>query len=521
MLYQWLRAHDGHPCISMPTGSGKSHVISGLCQDALTSWPETRVLVLSHVRELLEQDAAKILDAWPEAPLGICSAGLGRREFSESITVAGIQTVRDRADDIGHVDLVVVDEAHLISHQAQGGYRRLLGNLCKINPHLRLIGLTATPYRLGHGMITDKPALFDALIEPVTIEELVRLGYLAPLHSKLPQEKLSTAGVKIRGREYVQKDLQAAVADRDQTARIVRETIRLAGDRKSWLIFCVGVAHAEDITGELRRQGIPAETVLGATPTRERDEILARFRSGELRAVANVGVLSTGFDYPDIDLIAFCRPTLSPGLYCQMAGRGMRVKSHTDHCLVLDYAGNVSTHGPITAIEPPTRQGRITGEAPVKICPACQELCHLSAKECPACGELFPPPEPKKLHFHNDDIMGAKGHEMEISSWAWSPHISKSSGKAMLRVTYYGALSDPPIVDYLPLTHEGYAGQKAMATLTQLAQRSGASLPAKASLEEISEVMESATAPSKVNYIKKGKYYRITERTWDYQGESH
>ena len=185
-LYAWFEAgNEGNPCLVLPTGSGKSHIIAALCKDALQSWPETRILMLTHVKELIAQNAEKMRQHWPNAPMGIYSAGLNRKELGEPITFAGIQSVRTKAKQIGHVDLVIIDEAHLVSHKDEGGYRTLLADLRAINGNLRIIGLTASPYRLGHGYITDKPAIFDALIEPVSIEELIFKGYLSTLRSKL------------------------------------------------------------------------------------------------------------------------------------------------------------------------------------------------------------------------------------------------------------------------------------------------------------------------------------------------
>ena len=144
-LYKWLESNDGHPCLVLPTGSGKSHIIAELCKDALQNWPDTRILMLSHVKELIEQNAAKLRQHWPNAPLGIYSASIGKRQFGEPITFAGIQSVRKKAGQLGHVDLLIVDECHLISHKDEGGYRTLINQLAWINPKLRVIGLTASP----------------------------------------------------------------------------------------------------------------------------------------------------------------------------------------------------------------------------------------------------------------------------------------------------------------------------------------------------------------------------------------
>jgi DNA repair protein RadD len=169
---------------------------------------------------------------------------------------------------------VIVDECHLVNHKDEGGYRKLLGDLTRINPALRVVGLTATPYRLGHGLITDKPALFDALIEPVGIEELVFKGYLSTLRSKVTKARLDVSGVHKRGGEFIESELQAAVDTDDNNLAVVQEVIGLAGDRKAWLFFCAGVKHAENIAVLLDLiYGIPAACVTGDTPKAERGSI--------------------------------------------------------------------------------------------------------------------------------------------------------------------------------------------------------------------------------------------------------
>jgi len=516
-LYAWFSAgNTGHPCLVMPTGSGKSHIVAALCKDALQNWPETRILMLTHVKELIEQNAEKMQLHWAGAPLGIYSASIGRRDLGEPITFAGIQSVRTKAKMLGHIDLVIIDECHLVNHRDTGGYRMLLADLMAINPNLRVVGLTATPFRLGHGLITDKPALFDDLLEPVSIEELIHKGYLAPLRSKVTQAKLDVTGVHKRGGEYIESELQAAVNVASLNQSVVDEVIQLAGDRKAWLFFCTGVDHAKAVAEQLNNKGVVAECVTGDTPKRHREWILNEFKSGRVRALTNANVLTTGFDYPDIDLIAMLRPTMSAGLYVQMAGRGMRLKSRTDHCLVLDFAGVVEKHGPITAVQPPKKPGEGTANIPAKKCESCGELCHVSVKECTCCGTPFPAKEGPNLKLRDVDIMGFDGIDMDVTGWSWRKHTSRASGKDMLKVNYYGALSDLPVVEYLPVTHEGYAGQKARALLSSMAMKSGLEVNFSeiGTLEQLVKLMNGGEPPAVIKYKLDGKFFRVMEREW-------
>lgn len=514
-LYAWFAKNPtGNPCLVLPTGSGKSHIIAALVKDAVQNYSGTRVLMLTHVKELIAQNAEKMREHWQNAPMGIYSASLNKRCLSEPITFAGIQSIVRRAKLLGHIDLIIVDEAHSINHGDAGNYRKLINELKEINPDLRVVGLTASPYRLGHGMIHEgEDVIFDALIEPIQIETLIDKGYLAPLRSKHTDFEIDVDGVKKRGGEFIAGDLERAVDTNDNNVAAVKETIKRANDRKSWLVFCTGVAHAQHISELFTNMGVTSACVTGDTPQQERADILQRFKAGEIRALTNMNVLTTGFDYPGIDCLVMLRPTMSPGLYLQMAGRGMRIAPEKDDCIVLDFAGNVKRHGPITAVEPPNKKGK--GVAPTKTCPQCSEIILAALSICNCCGFEFPKPEPdpveKTYRLHDDDIMGFKPVEMRVTKWQWHKHLSRTSGKEMLRVTYYGKLSDEPITEYLPIMHGGFAGDKARLKLLDMAKKSFVTIKftAEPDLDNIASIMNCGVAPHSIVHIRQGKWFRI------------
>lgn len=524
-LYQYLASHSGDPVVVLPTGSGKSIIIAELCRHATQTWPETKILMLTHVKELIEQNYKALLRRWPNAPAGIYSAGLRRKELWNNITFGGIQSLRGKADQIGHVDLLLVDEAHLVSHKDEGGYRKLIEALRIINPPMRVIGLTATPYRLGHGLITDGSALFDDILEPVTIESLVFSGFLSRPISKATETKLSADGVHRRGGEYIESELQAAVDVDEKTQAIARDIIEAAEDRKAWLVFCAGVQHAYHMRDALESHGIRAETITGDTLMADRDRIIEEYKRGEIRALTNANVLTTGFDYPGIDLIALCRPTLSPGLYVQMVGRGMRIADGKENCLVLDFAGVVEQHGPITNVAIPRKAGSGTEQmAPVKECPQCRGLVHASLRICEQCGFEFPKPPPSEDLYRRTDAEVFENTilTLEVGYWVWSEHTGKKSGKNMIKITYYGtALSDKSITEYLVVWHDGYAGQKARDTLTQIASKAGVDLSEFDSPEELFGEMVRKRPPKEIQYKIDGQFMRIVERVWadDFEDE--
>jgi len=202
---------------------------------------------------------------------------------------------------------------------------------------------------------------------------------------------------------------------------------------------------------------------------------------------------------------------------CQMAGRGMRPKSHTDHCLVLDFAGVVTRHGPITFVQAedgPSDKKKDDEdddeEAPSKSCPMCKEINSIRAKECAECGELFPVIEKKILSLHSStDIMGLKPNVMPVSSWAWSVHTSKKTGVDMIKITYYSpVLSDPLVSEYLCLLHDGYAQKKALGVLRSLCDGSGTA-PDNETLDSLCYQFNNVKPPGELHYIKAGKFYKI------------
>lgn len=519
MLYDWLSDNPtGNPVLSMPGGSGKSVVIAELVRGALKSWPNTRVLMLVHSKELIVQNADKLRKLWPCAPLGIYSASVGKRQIGRPITYAGIGSVAKRAEQIGHIDLCVIDEAHAVSVSESGLYRKLLADLTKINPSMRVIGFTASPYRLGQGMITDgDSALFTDILEPVTILDLVDAGHLAPLRSKITDHKLTTDGLHKRNGEYISAEVEQRFNTDDHNDSVVGEIIRRAGDRRHWLIFCAGVEHSEGVAECLRNKGITAEPLDSSHSKTERERKLAEFEAGKIRALCNVGILTTGYDFPALDCIAFLRPTMSPGLYLQMAVRGMRIAPGKLDCIIMDFVGNVSRHGPVTEIITPRKSGK-SGDAPVKACPDCGEIVHAGAKACPACGHQFPGVEKEIPRLHNDDIMGVDDTMMmQCTRWHWDVRASKGNGTIMLVCRYYGGLSDPIVTEYLCVMHGGYAGTKAHMLLLSMAKRSGAEIGDfdSGSLGSVAEAMESSTHPVTLSYKKDGKFYKVIDRLWE------
>jgi len=393
-VWRHIASSETNPAVVLPTGSGKTHVIAELCRDAVQKW-NGRVVVLAHVKELLEQAAGKLRAVAPDLPVGVFSAGLGRRDLGYAVTLAGIQSVYQRAHDLGPLDLVIVDEAHLIPPEGEGMYRRFLADARDLCEHQRVIGLTATPYRMKTGAICSADSVLHEVCFEAGVRELIVQGYLCPLKSRAGKATADTSDIHVRGGEFVAGELEDRMDEDALVEAACAEIVAATDDRRAVLIFCSGVRHGEHVTRVLReRHGIECGFVEGGTPTKERDALIGRFKSGGLKYLANVNVLTTGFDAPNVDCVAMLRPTMSPGLYYQMVGRGFRMAEGKPDCLVLDFGGNVLRHGPVDAIRLADTNGP-PGEAPAKQCPKCDALIHAAYAVCPECGHVFPPRELK------------------------------------------------------------------------------------------------------------------------------
>ncbi len=467
-VYDHLRRREDHPCAVVPTAGGKTPIMATICRDAVTQW-QGRVLILAHVKELLEQTADKLRVVCPEVNFGIYSAGLKRRDTTHPVIVAGIQSIYKKACDLDPFDLVLVDEAHLIPLEGDGMYRQFLAEARVVNPHLRVIGFTATPFRLKTGPICTADGFLNHVCYEVGVRELIRDGYLCPLISKAGKTKADMTTLHVRGGEFMADEVESLM-DQDALVRAAcTEIIEHAALRQACLIFASGVKHGQHIVQTLLNDhGRECGFVCGETSTTERDATLARFKAGELKFLCNVNVLTTGFDAPHIDCVALVRPTMSPGLYYQMVGRGFRLHPSKENCLVLDFGGNVLRHGPVDEIQVTTLE-RGNGKAPAKECPECQAVIAAGFGRCPQCGYEFPPPDRQK-HDAKASEAGVLSGQVTTTKYIvqdvhYSIHIKRGAAEdapRTLRVDYRIGWHQTKS-EWVCFEHDGFARRKAEA----------------------------------------------------------
>lgn len=523
-LFSYWEEEPGNPLIDLATGCGKSLVMADVTQKLAGQWG-LRVLIATHVAELIEQNYLELLGIWPFAPAGILSAGVGRRQYDAQVLFAGIQTAWNKTQRIGHVDVLLVDEAHLIPEDSATMYGQFIAALREINPDLKIVGLTATPYRLKSGRLDEgDDRLFDRVVYTYGIGDGIRDGYLAPLSSKATSMEFDLAGVGKLGGDYKQSALQAAVDKADITKAAVGEIIAKGQGRRSWLCFCSGVEHALHVRDEVRTHGITCETITGETPKEERRRILEDFKAYRVRCLTNNAVLTTGFNHPGVDLIAALRSTLSPSLYVQMMGRGTRpiyapgadistadgriaaiAAGPKPNCLVLDFAGLVDEHGPVDRVQV-REPGKGDGEAPFKLCPDCEEKCHASVHVCPCCGHEFPPSDEPKHRASSSDapIISMQENWRTVTGRTFRDHPAKEPGKPpSVRVDY--VLGYVIQKDWLCPQHTGYPKTKADRYWAQ----HGGQRPFPQSVDEWLQRADELVPTAEIRLKQNGKYWNV------------
>jgi len=458
-LYDYLRQKDGNPCVVIPTAGGKSICIASVAADAVNVW-RGRVLVLAHVKELVEQNSKELKGLCPDLPVGVYSAGLDRRDTKEPVIVAGIQSIYNKIDLFEPFDLVMVDEVHMVPPDGEGRYQTFLNAARAKNPNVRMVGWTATPFRTQGGLICRPENLFNEVCYEANVRDLIDAGWLSKITAKAGIANADLDHLHIRAGEFVAEDVERAMGEDRLVATACREIVEKTKKRTACLIFCTSVEHCRKVAAQIEKfSGEECAIVTGDTPSEKRDEIIRRLK-GEtiatdlfggtlppLKYCCNVSVMTTGTNIRRLDTIALLRPTASAGLYIQMVGRGFRLspESGKTECLVLDYGKNVERFGPIDAIritEPPSGGNR---EPLAKVCPQCRSLVPLSVMLCKECGYQFPRQEAERrtheAHADNAAILSGEvtleTHDVtDVLFQVWTKRDALPDDPHTVRVTY-------------------------------------------------------------------------------------
>lgn len=331
--------------IVLPTGAGKSLVIAELARIA-----KGRVLILAHVKELVEQNHAKYTSYNLEA--GIYSAGLNQKDSHQKVVFGSIQSVaRAKKSFFKDFSLLIIDECHRVNTQEDTQYSSVIKELTQNNNQICILGLTATPYRLGLGWIyeynhngelkTNEKRFFKRCVFELPLEFMIKNKYLTqPVKVDIPVTSYDFSELTQSGKMYSAKDIEELLKKQKRlTPLIVKNIVDITEkyNRAGVMIFSSTVKHAEEIMGYLPEG--EAMIVIGDTENQERDQIIEEFKNKKFKYLVNVSVLTTGFDAPHVDVIAILRPTESVSLYQQIIGRGLRLDQNKKDCFILDYTG--------------------------------------------------------------------------------------------------------------------------------------------------------------------------------------
>ena len=372
------------PLLVLPTGGGKTVVFSAIAHSAAARG--RHVLILVHRRELITQASAKLASAGVSH--GVIAAGQPAAEAQ--VQVASVQTLARRLARIDLTpDLIVIDEAH---HAVAGTWSSVLSHW----PDAYRLGVTATPVRQdGRGL----GSVFDRLVLGPTVAELVGEAFLTPATIYAPPAVADLSGLKTRAGDYRIEQAADAMDRPTVTGDAISHYQRLCNHKRA-IVFCCSTQHADSVNTAFNRSGVPAATLLGTTPSEQRDQLVRQFAAGTIRALVTVDVVSEGFDCPAAEAAILLRPTQSEGLYLQQVGRVLRPAPGKDAAIVLDHVGNVHRHGfpddhrdwsladrerrtRASAAAPTVRTCEVCFAAfpPQPICPCCGTAAKLSARE--------------------------------------------------------------------------------------------------------------------------------------------
>lgn len=513
-LDEHLATSETNPCIVIPTAGGKSFVIALAIQRWKLAHPPFRVCILAHRKELVKQNSDELLTIWPAGDIGIYSAGLHKRDTDSAITYASIDSIWNKSGSFAPFDAIIVDEAHRIPARGEGKYRTFIKGCRRFAPHLRVIGFTATPFRM-EGPICHRDHILQEVAYEVPITALLAGGYVCPLRSKVGHTLPDVSEVKRNGRgDYIEGALSAAVDKAEIVTGAVSEMMRIIREehRKSIVVFCVDVEHCKHVSDELRKYGIAAPYVTAKTASAERDRLVEGFKAKRFPILLNVNVYTEGFNAKAVDCVALLRPTLSKALYVQMVGRGLRLHPDKTDCLVLDFAGCIREHGPIDQID--------AGTVRIIACAGCGDTFSRAIGQCPHCGWAIPPQVCERLDAEDEErerrLHGTKASKAPIiSEPEWLEvddvviHLHRKNDKPdSLRVQYRCGLT--VVNEWVCLDHDGFAKQKAVQWWRRR------NLPGDPETVTVAEAMADMFLPEiiaaktpRIQAIRRGKYYDL------------
>jgi DNA repair protein RadD len=393
LLDFYLRTEETRGLCVLPTASGKTVIFSEFINQLIIKVPNIRILLLGHTQEIVLQNETKLKSILPMADIGVFCAGTKRKEIKQ-ITSASRDSIIKAIGEYPEWDLVIVDEAHLISPEQSTRYRYILDTIALHGRTPKIIGFTATPFRMQSGYIfgETKDKFFDKLIYSKRINELVLFGYLCGLRAIATNKKAiaDTSKVRYTKNDFVQAELDKVTAIDYLVDEIVTDWLNKTTGKLPTVFYASSINQARLFEKSLAQRGFNFPLITSKTPTIDRIEYLSAFDSGNLHGLINVATLTTGWDAPRVACIVNARPTRSAGLFLQIVGRGLRLHPSKSETLLLDYGENLERFGVIERIKPEWEdRSNYDSKDLVTSCPVCQTVVSVYEVECPFCTETL------------------------------------------------------------------------------------------------------------------------------------
>lgn len=519
-LIDFMQTKQGNPIVASPTGTGKSLAFNAYIKEVVTRWPGTRIMCLAHVKEIIEQNAKSMRRFWPEAPFGIYSASLKRKDTAQDILFTSIQSVAKGLEKFGTIHIVLIDEAHMVSPKEASNYDKLISKFREINPDLLVVGFSATPYRMGQGLLTEGTLFTDFCIDLTTTErfnQFVAEGHLCKLVTKGTKQTVDVSQLHIVRGDYDQTEMAGLFDTTEMNKAVVDEVIRYGADRKHWLGFAASVKHSENLVREFLSRGVTAISIDGSLKLEERERRFKAFESGEYRCMINCGICSTGYDFPALDLGFIARATQSTSWWIQALGRFLRIAPEKRDAIILDFCKNTARCGPVNAPVIPRKKqkGMSTGEAPVKECPVCSTYNHTRVSLCVECGYEFPPSSCLEKSASTMEVMVTEAEvpvfeTCKVFQTVYAAHDSKpkvpgGECNQCVRVSY--SLGITAVTQYHVFKNHPFFEGKIAKFWRTLRGHS----PVPKTRDEFLQRTGELTSPKEITIISNKKYPEVTE----------
>lgn len=518
---------DQFVLLQMVTGAGKTVIGCRLINGYYFS-THFRFLILAHKQELVQQ-FEKTFNAMTDISfldVGVNCEGLKRRELGKRVTISTIQSFVGDSSAYAGCDLLIIDEVHRAKFGNDSQYDKVLKYLLSLNPEMRVVGFTATPFRLDHGYIYGHKCaeptenIFEKVNHKVTYKDLSSQGYLMPLAGKVAKNDHLTADLAAVGRSYGDYNLEhvgTVMANHRHLKTAVQAITEHCEEYNHICVACCTIDHAEQLKNLL---GDDCTTIHSKLTQIERAINMARWKSGEVRIMTSIEILIEGFDWPPLDCLVGACPTLSARKYLQFLGRVLRCSPGKEKAFFLDLTDNTSYFGldlDNVKVEIPKK---VAGELSKyeKECPNCGETIHPARIECPECGYVWPQaeiteaeslPELKDVEFGKKEKTTYEVFEMEFE-------LHKKPNKIpSMKVTYYvDIFGYERFSEWICFEHTGYPREKAADWWLKMTNEPGREIlnMTPRTVEEALSRQKEVIKPVQIVIEPDGKYTKIIDR---------